>query len=258
VNKLRELAERWKHKAKGYPPNGETAFSLNRCATELLSILDAEGDGGAAPFGWWVKYANGYEDFIQRLPTDPDAEDVPTHAMPLYTHPPAQAAQVDSEGNALVPVASRDASNYCRILSLLGMEEDGDPVAWVERMLSTTEPVAQGEAVDVKLQAHRYFVDTYTNSLNPANADHVFKAFTAGFELAQAIAAQPRAVPDGFLPNGTRVMWQSSNGTEFPATITAYNPATYDAVLDDGCDAKGFSRHRFFKIAAAPPQGESA
>jgi hypothetical protein len=68
-------------------------------------------------------------------------------AVAYPTHPPAQAAQVDSEGNALVPVAPRDASNYCRILSLLGMEEDGDPVAWVERMLSTTKPVAQGEAV---------------------------------------------------------------------------------------------------------------
>lgn len=64
------------------------------------------------------------------------------------------------------------------------------------------------------------------------------------------LAAAPS--PGGFLPNGTRVMWQSSNGTEFPATITAYNPATYDAVLDDGCDAKGFSRHRFFKVTAAP------
>jgi len=68
--------------------------------------------------------------------------------------------------------------------------------------------------------------------------------------------AKPRAVPDGFLPNGTRVMWQSSNGTEFPATITAYNPSTYDAVLDDGCDAKGFDRRRFFKIATVPSQGE--
>lgn len=66
-------------------------------------------------------------------------------------------------------------------------------------------------------------------------------------------AASNAARRGGFLPNGTRVMWQSSNGTEFPATITAYNPATYDAVLDDGCDAKGFSRHRFFQIAATHP-----
>jgi len=48
-----------------------------------------------------------------------------------------------------------------------------------------------------------------------------------------------------FLPNGTRVIWQSSNGTEFPATITAWHAETYDAVLDDGCDAKGFARGRF-------------
>jgi hypothetical protein len=29
-------------------------------------------------------------------------------------------------------VAAEDANNYCRILTILGMEEEGDPVAWVE------------------------------------------------------------------------------------------------------------------------------
>ena len=46
---LRELAERWKRRASLSDGKGDLAFANNKCAAELLSILDAEGDGGAAP-----------------------------------------------------------------------------------------------------------------------------------------------------------------------------------------------------------------
>lgn len=60
------------------------------------------------------------------------------------TAAPAQAAQVDSEGNPLIEVSQRDANNYCRILSLLGMEEEGDPVAEIGLLIAArdAEPVA--------------------------------------------------------------------------------------------------------------------
>ena len=35
---------------------------------------------------------------------------------------------------AMIEVTQEDGENYCRILSVLGMEEEGDPVAEVERM----------------------------------------------------------------------------------------------------------------------------
>lgn len=36
----------------------------------------------------------------------------------------------------MIEVPSRDADNYSRILTLLGMEEEGDPLEEVERMMN--------------------------------------------------------------------------------------------------------------------------
>jgi hypothetical protein len=41
----------------------------------------------ATPFGWWVKYANGYEECVRYLPTDPDVQDMPSQSIPLFTTP---------------------------------------------------------------------------------------------------------------------------------------------------------------------------
>ena len=48
--KLRELAERWKGRSSKFTPQGDLAFAYNRCADELLAILDAE-EGGYWPDG---------------------------------------------------------------------------------------------------------------------------------------------------------------------------------------------------------------
>jgi hypothetical protein len=44
--------------------------------------------------------------------------------------------------NAAVEAAptDEDANNYCRILALLGMEEEGDPVEAVRKLLAAKEP----------------------------------------------------------------------------------------------------------------------
>ena len=34
----------------------------------------------------------------------------------------------------MVEVTQEDANNYCRVLAALGMEEEGDPVAEIERL----------------------------------------------------------------------------------------------------------------------------
>lgn len=54
--------------------------------------------------------------------------------------------KVMTDAEALVSVCKTDANNYCRILSILGMEEEGDPVAEVSRLQAIAareaEPVA--------------------------------------------------------------------------------------------------------------------
>lgn len=57
--RLRELAERWRASAdiaaaKGNMFNGGMIMTKQQCADELLSILDAEGDGGAVA---WIEGA---------------------------------------------------------------------------------------------------------------------------------------------------------------------------------------------------------
>lgn len=46
----------------------------------------------------------------------------------------------------MVEVTKEDANNYCRILSALGMEEEGDPVAAIEKLLE--QPVNGADDVD--------------------------------------------------------------------------------------------------------------
>lgn len=54
------------------------------------------------------------------------------YTIPLYAELPVrEAPAVDT-----VPVMRDDANNYCLILRLLGMEEEGDPVAEVARLQS--------------------------------------------------------------------------------------------------------------------------
>ena len=44
TDKLRELAAKWKRRASLSNGKGDLAFASNKCARELLAILDAEGD----------------------------------------------------------------------------------------------------------------------------------------------------------------------------------------------------------------------
>ena len=57
-----------------------------------------------------------------------------TPIKPISTSPAAAAPD-------MVSVKKEDANNYCRILTALDMEEEGDPVAEVQRLLATPAPV---------------------------------------------------------------------------------------------------------------------
>lgn len=43
----------------------------------------------------------------------------------------------------MVEVTQEDANNYCRILTALGMEEEGDPVAAVEKLIAAADDDAE-------------------------------------------------------------------------------------------------------------------
>ena len=53
----------------------------------------------------------------------------PAHLAPQ----PAHGLEFDERG-VLVPVTKKDANDYCRVLTALGMEEEGDPVAAIEML----------------------------------------------------------------------------------------------------------------------------
>jgi hypothetical protein len=65
--------------------------------------------------------------------------------------------------------AAQDANNYCRILTLLGMEEEGDPVAEVASLVEASRMTADHLAL-----AKFYGVTTYAG-LVQAQAHHVEK-----------------------------------------------------------------------------------
>ena len=63
---------------------------------------------------------------------------------PLFTTP--QHCPKCAEG--MVSVTKEDANNYCRILTLLGMEEEGSPVEGVERLISLRDGMTCGDCND--------------------------------------------------------------------------------------------------------------
>lgn len=100
----------------------------------------------------------GFDEFAKYVPKPVAAQE------PLYRHkegcgcvfcvagieiPPSEPCAI-CEG--LVPVEKEDANNYCRILSMLGMEEGGDPIHEIERLLALREGMVCGDCNDTGWQ----------------------------------------------------------------------------------------------------------
>lgn len=99
--------------------------------------------------------------------------------------PPAASEAAD---RAMVSVCREDANNYCRILTLLGMEEEGDPVAEIERL------VAAGDREDM-VQRLKHAIEGECDGL--AVDDEHARAI-----LEYVLASPPAPAPaDEFLPN---------------------------------------------------------
>lgn len=71
-----------------------------------------------------------------------------TSDTPLYTAPQPcpECEKLKAEG--MVLVTKEDAENYCRILTLLGMEEEGSPIEEVERLLHLREGMVCADCQD--------------------------------------------------------------------------------------------------------------
>lgn len=100
IDKLRELAERWKEGPQGddYLQSccGEIAAARERCADQILAILDAEGDGGAAPVGLLTIELGRW--YVEGIRMEVESLKFPVGIYNLYTHPqPARSGVVSDE-----------------------------------------------------------------------------------------------------------------------------------------------------------------
>lgn len=83
----------------------------------------------------------------------------------------ADLPNLPAEPEGMASVTKEDANNYCRILTLLGMEEEGDPVEEVRRL------VEQSQAL-------------------PAHAERIAAALNAAEQPARDREADRRRFPD--------------------------------------------------------------
>lgn len=91
----------------------------------------------------------------------------------------AAAPQEPAQAVPMVQVTKKDGSDYCKILSLLGMEEDGDPVAEVARLLEQEQTSAdknnQYEYRGFYIRENSsavWIAGTYNNTRLPAKTFH--------------------------------------------------------------------------------------
>jgi hypothetical protein len=54
---------------------------------------------------------------------------------------------------AMVEVTQEDANNYCRVLAALGLEEEGDPVAEIERLRAELARCGKDNCMGRKVQS---------------------------------------------------------------------------------------------------------
>ncbi len=161
------------------------------------------------------------------------------YTMPLYAAPVGVEGRLcaladelmsasEQEDTPSASIAFADASGRVRTLAEA-----------LSRQPAATSGEAEGLLADLETIWHSVSDDKETNA--------------AYQRLKAVLSQQPAGVDEAFLTNGTRVEWQDNFGRWWPATITGWHPATYDARLDDGCDANGYARGRFRALASSPP-----
>lgn len=177
-------------------------------------------------------------------------------------------------GDGMVSVVAEDANNYCRILTALGMEEEGDPVTEVERLVALSEAPTVEQAGEVVGEAGftEWFVKNYPgpNTIISNPLWHAPRIFRAALYHAQP---RPVGVPDGWQdiatapndgtphvrglhvygPDGKYLYWE-----EVAGHIDTEDGAFYSEGDVSGWDASDFSHWHPLAAAPAPGKGGEA
>jgi len=110
-----ECADKW-----DLPGDSETIMDF---AVAFLAAVDAER--GKEAVAWRVETGYDQPRYLFHSTKKPWGKSEPLFLAPQPAIP---------EGMALV--TKEDANNYCRILSVLGMEEEGDPISKIETLIA--------------------------------------------------------------------------------------------------------------------------
>jgi hypothetical protein len=91
---------------------------------------------------------------------------------------------------AMVEVTKEDANNYCRVLAALGLEEEGDPVAAIERL--------KAEAVKSERRAITFgdIVAQQVMAMRAAVVDAILNGPDAGMAWIEKTLEGPGHLPD--------------------------------------------------------------
>lgn len=258
---LRGLVEKWRGPiapcATGTEWNGRKA-QAQACADELESILTAAGESQDRPIdaednaGYIEHCADILGKHGYRI-TATTLRAVATVHRELASQPTAPAGMV------LVPRHTRSevigAMQHAHSIYAPGSKMERAYAAMCEYF--SAAPAAQVAVVQRRSTHHVHRGPESLPCYCAATCDHAIGDESGA---APAVVVDEGYSADRIFHPGDRVIWQSSNGTEFPAKIVKVNHrvTTYDAKLDDGCDANDFAAGRFRPaIAAALSQGHS-
>jgi hypothetical protein len=109
--------------------------------------------------------------------------------------------QAIEQANGMVLVTDGDANNYCQILTVLGMEEEGDPVAEVQRMKTVIEQAEKQEPAGV--------VIGFDDDTGAAIVDHACEPVSQ-LEIGMALYThQPTAPAQPLTEQRIHKIWRS-------------------------------------------------
>lgn len=201
------------------------------------------------PGGWLDTDADGPTS-IKRMP----------HWASVYEFRTLSAAPVPQEAEQagdieLIRIPAHDADSYCRILSIIGMEEEGDPVAEVQRLFDAAQEAEQATTAAVTderaaFKAHfiaegwgEHHFERYnvydpddTRNYHSRHITDMWDGWKARAALAQPAAP---AVTDGSDPSKEWSMRMLAKEQDFDGNIEAGCPPAAPAVTDAAANAGG-------------------
>ena len=88
-------------------------------------------------------------------------------------------------------VAKSDANNYCEIIRLLGMEEEGDPIAAIQSLLATKQGEPVGEVVNSGASWDQIVLVKFAGEVRPALGTKLYTSAPTIPEGWQLVPIEP-------------------------------------------------------------------